>query len=226
MSEHIKDGFNTVSREYDENRRKLIPCFDRFYGMILEQIPQAGKELKVLDIGAGTGLLSAMILERYPHANITLIDIAEKMLDQARERFGKNENIKYIAADYSEYDFTESFDVIVSSLSIHHLTHEKKKELYQTLFDQLNPGGLFINGDQFLATTEEREKRNQSWWRKTIESAGIDLNQLYAWEKRTAMDIPATVNENINWMNDAGFANTDIIFKEHNFGVIIGEKRK
>lgn len=225
MSDTVRVGFNAVSREYDENRRKLIPCFDNFYGTIVEQLPQGCSGLRVLDVGAGTGLLSAMILKKCPDAEITLIDIAEKMVDQARERFCGNEKIRYVIADYSDYEFDETYDVIVSSLSIHHLTDEAKRKLYRSLYNQLSTGGIFINGDQFLGRSEECERRNMSWWRHTIEQAGIDLVQLDAWEKRTAMDIPATVDRNIQWLEEAGFVNADLLFKSYLFGVISGEKK-
>lgn len=86
---------------------------------------------KILDIGAGTGLLSAFLMERYPDASFTLIDISEKMLDVAKDRFKGNSNVKYIVADYSKYSFVEKYDMVVSALSIHHLEDEEKQKLYK-----------------------------------------------------------------------------------------------
>lgn len=224
MNTTIEKEFNAASERYDSNRRKLIPCFDDFYGTILEQIPAENRAPKVLDIGAGTGLLSEMVLEQFPEAEITLIDIADEMLEKARERFGESDRISYITADYSSYNFAEQYDVIVSALSIHHLKNDQKAALYQTVHSHLNSGGIFVNGDQFLGATEESEQRNQQWWRTTIENAGINLVELDEWETRTAMDIPATVNDNLNWLNQAGFRNADILYKMYNFGVIVGQK--
>jgi tRNA (cmo5U34)-methyltransferase len=51
-------SFNRDAAGYDAMRRRLIPCFDDFYGTALTLIgdwkPQ--KALRVLDVGAGTGL--------------------------------------------------------------------------------------------------------------------------------------------------------------------------
>ena len=103
---------------------------------------------KILDIGAGTGLLSAFLMERYPDASFTLIDISEKMLDVAKDRFRGNSNVKYIVADYSKHSFVEKYDMVVSALSIHHLEDEEKKELYKKSYSLLKQNGIIINADQ------------------------------------------------------------------------------
>jgi tRNA (cmo5U34)-methyltransferase len=61
--------FDAHAAAYDAMRRRFIPCFDAFYGTALRLIADwtTGEPFRVLDLGAGTGLLSAMILERLPH---------------------------------------------------------------------------------------------------------------------------------------------------------------
>lgn len=58
---------------------------------------------------------------------MTLIDISEKMFDVAKERLANFSNVKYILNDYTTYDFDGEFDIIVSALSIHHLTETEKR---------------------------------------------------------------------------------------------------
>jgi tRNA (cmo5U34)-methyltransferase len=54
--------FGQAAWDYDRARRQLVPDFDRFYGAVLESIPFRGEqEILVLDLGAGTGLLSAVV---------------------------------------------------------------------------------------------------------------------------------------------------------------------
>src|SRR5512139_2565885 len=99
----IQRKFDDISKKYDEQRKKFIPCFDDFYRVSVSVASVNKENPDILDIGAGTGLLSAFLMERYPEASFTLIDISEKMLDIAKDRFRGNSKVKYIVADYSKY---------------------------------------------------------------------------------------------------------------------------
>lgn len=146
----VVNKFNQKAKEYDSERRALIPCFDDFYGVAIDCIDFKGDNPKVLDLGAGTGILSQFLLEKYPNAEIVLIDLAEEMLKEAEKRFEGNDNISFICDDYITHEFNTKFDIIISSLSIHHLTGTEKKVLIEKYYDLLNDGGNFVNADQVL----------------------------------------------------------------------------
>ena len=127
----VVNKFNQKAKEYDSERRALIPCFDDFYGVAIDCIDFKEDNPKVLDLGAGTGILSQFFLEKYPNAEIVLIDLAEEMLKEAEKRFEGNDNISFICDDYITHEFNTKFDIIISSLSIHHLTGTEKKVLIE-----------------------------------------------------------------------------------------------
>src|SRR5436190_957122 len=57
-----KQVFDHATADYDRTRRLYIPCFDDFYGTALALIPyQSDEPFNILDLGAGTGLLSALV---------------------------------------------------------------------------------------------------------------------------------------------------------------------
>ena len=63
----VKALFDAGAAKYDGNRRKIIYCFDDFYGTLLDLIPFARNDrFSFLDLGAGTGLVSALIRQRFP----------------------------------------------------------------------------------------------------------------------------------------------------------------
>src|SRR5690606_8382690 len=137
--------FNEVSQSYDQQRRKLIPCFDDFYRIAVALAELENNAPTILDLGAGTGLYSSFILNKYPNAKLTLIDLSEGMLDIAKERFKQHPNVTYVVSDYTKFNYNQRFDLVISSLSIHHLVDEEKKELYAKVYDMLNTNSIFIN---------------------------------------------------------------------------------
>ena len=102
--EHIRKAFDAVATKYDAQREYVIPEMRQFYSALVWAAESPSASPAILDVGAGTGLLSALLLEKYPGATITLLDISEKMLAIARERFSGCNNVVFRAGDYSRVD--------------------------------------------------------------------------------------------------------------------------
>ena len=63
----IEAQFNSIAQEYDANRKKFIPCFQDFYESTTKFIASNIAEPKrVLDLGAGTGLLTYFWYKEFP----------------------------------------------------------------------------------------------------------------------------------------------------------------
>ena len=153
---NIKEQFNFVAQEYDANRKKFIPCFDDYYENTTKFIvSNIEKPKRVLDLGAGTGLLSYFWYQQCSSAEYVLVDIADEMLNVARKRFDGIDSISYEVLDYLKELPSGDFDVIASALSIHHLENEDKQRLFSQIYDKLPSGGLFVNYDQFCAGQDE-----------------------------------------------------------------------
>lgn len=220
----VKVKFNENASVYDGQRKKLIPCFEDFYSIAISIAEASNSTPCILDVGAGTGLLSFLILEKYPNANLTLIDISEKMLDVAKERFKDNPNITYLVADYTNYQFEKKYDVIISSLSIHHLTGEEKKHLYHAIYSSLNRNGVFVNADQVLGETPFIELLYKRDWKYKVENSGLSKEEILSAYERTTLDKMSTLDDQINWLKDIGFTDVDCVYKYFNFVVIYGRK--
>ena len=225
MEPTIKKLFDAGADDYDWQRRHLIPCFDEFYGMALSLAHTDGPSPKVLDVGAGTGLFAGLVLRKYPDAQLTLIDFSEKMLEGARRRFEGTPNVRYIAADYSTYSFTETYDLIISSLSIHHLPHPEKRKLFKTLYQALRPGGVFVNADQVQGTTPATDADYKRRWLEAVRASGLPEHLIQASIERRKHDINATVADQIRWLEEAGFVDVDCMYKNLEFAVFYGKKQ-
>jgi tRNA (cmo5U34)-methyltransferase len=221
-SDAVRAAFENAVPGYDALRRKLIPHFDAFYGTaidLLEETVGAG-EFRCVDLGVGTGLLSEMILARFPGARVEGVDSAPKMLDAARERLAiYGARVRLSLADYVAAPLAGPLDAVVSALSIHHLEHEAKRRLFQRIHAALRPGGVFVNADQSLGATSEIEDAYQRRWEADVKRSGVGDEDFSAARKRAELDRSATFADQIAWLKEAGFRYADIGWKRHRFTV-------
>lgn len=224
MNGSVKQLFDAVASDYDRQRRQLIPCFDEFYGMALSLVDSNNPAPAILDLGAGTGLFSGMVLQKYPAATMTLVDVSDKMLEGARERLRGNEHVEYIVEDYSSLSLSRPFDIVISSLSIHHLTHPAKQQLFKAIYQSLNDGGIFVNADQVKGNHPQLDEYYRRRWLEHINHSGLDKASIEASIERRKLDINAKLEDQIAWMEQAGFREVDCMYKYMDFAVFFGRK--
>jgi ubiquinone/menaquinone biosynthesis C-methylase UbiE len=217
--------FNNVAEKYDNQRRVFIPHMDDYYGIVKSYLQYRKFSVKsVLDLGAGTGLLTKYVLEVFPEASYRLIDVAVKMLDIAKSRFINYPDIKYETGDYVSSFPEGKFDLIVSGLSIHHLDDTMKKTLYANILKGLNEGGCFINLDQFNADSAPVNVFFCDYWLDVIRNNNIDASDETSWIERRKLDKENSIPETVMMLKETGFQNVDCIYQFMKFGVIMALK--
>jgi tRNA (cmo5U34)-methyltransferase len=223
----IRSVFDKAAQSYDQARRQLVPCFDDFYGTALDLIPFAtDSAIRVLDLGAGTGLLSALIAETFPHAHLTLVDISEGMLNQARQRFVNDAaRLQFRALDLAEGPLWGRYEAVVSALAIHHVSDEGKQRLFQGVYDVLCDGGVFINADQVLGMTPEIDDEYKAAWLRQVRERGVDEGNLAAALERMKEDEMSTLSLQMKYLEDIGFRMVNCWYKNYGFVVYAARKR-
>ncbi len=130
------------------------------YGEILERIFQTVMEKRgasVLDLGFGTGALAARLYEN--GCAVYGQDFSARMIELARE---KMPGACLCRGDFSrglaEALRDRSYDFIVSTYALHHLTDEQKIPLLRGLLERLNEGGRILIGDVAFKTRADLER--------------------------------------------------------------------
>jgi tRNA (cmo5U34)-methyltransferase len=219
--------FDTAAEDYDRARRQLVPPFDDFYGTVVDSIPHEREDaIRVLDLGAGTGLLSAFVAQAFPRARMMLVDASPDMLGVARRRFADElERFEMRVVNYAREPLPEEYEVVMSALSIHHLDGTEKRELFRKVYGMLCNGGVFVNADQILGSTPEIEARYRETWLRQVRERGVGEEDLAAALTRTEEDKMSTLEEQEAWLEEAGFLQVDCPYKNYSFAVYVGRKR-
>ncbi len=223
--ENIKDRFNLVARRYDEQRRFFIPCFDDYYQTTVSFLSSIRPVFNsILDLGAGTGLLSKYLYEKFPNAKYTLVDASEQMIDIARQRFENMNNFSFVITDYSKELPSDQFDLITSALSIHHLENDSKDVLYSNIYNSLPDHGCFLNLDQFNAASDLMNDYYNQFWYDYIRQSSISEKEQDLWLQRRELDRENTIPESVILLKQLGFKHVECIYSYMKFGVILAIK--
>jgi len=215
--------FDAHAAGYDAARRRLIPPFDRFYGAAVDALAlSASPPRRILDLGAGTGLLSAMIAGVHPDAELHLLDAAPAMLDQALERLAGRAWIH--VGDLADALPPGPFDAIVSSLAIHHLDDPGKRELFDRVHAALIPGGVFVNAEQVVARSPIVDEHLAAAHQRASFALGTTQEEWDESLERRAFDRCSTVSDQLRWLTEAGFSDVECVFREQIFAVLVARR--
>ena len=219
--------------------RGAIP-FAREQFAVMHQMLENGRQpvRRFLDLGAGDGILSAVLLARYPAAEPVLVDFSPPMLAAARERLAPlATQPTFLEADLATPAWRDAvatyapFDAIVSSFAIHHLEDERKRALYGELLDLLAPGGTFAHIEHVAA--------DAPWMTRAFDAAMIDAIWEYGRRSDQALtrDAAATayasrldrddnrlapLDTQCAWLRDAGYTQVTAPFRWYEIAVFGG----
>jgi tRNA (cmo5U34)-methyltransferase len=223
MTNSAPETFDAHAAAYEAPRRRLIPPFDAFYGNavdVLRMLPAPPR--RILDLGAGTGMLAARVAAAYPEAELVLVDGAPAMLEQARATLGDRATLH--VADLEDPLPSGGFDAVVSALAIHHLDDDAKRALFTRVREALPPGGMFVNAEQVAGPTPCFDRLNREWHEASARAAGTDDAEWAASLERMQHDRPSDVESQLRWLREAGFDAADCVFKDHRFAVLVARR--
>jgi tRNA (cmo5U34)-methyltransferase len=224
----IKQHFEEEAREFDRIIVTLIPDYSQMLEALVSAFPfEHYAPVRVIDLGCGTGTVTARVLQIFPNAQVTCLDLAENMIAMAKARLARYPQVSYVLSDFRSFEFNRGFDAVISSLALHHLaTDEEKKLFYRRIYDGLAPGGIFYNADVVLGSSEFLQEIYMQRWRNFM-SRNVSREEIEGkWiPKYQAEDRPAKLMDQLNWMTEIGFADVDVVWKKFNFAVYGGVKR-
>lgn len=225
--DNIKKHFEEEATQYDNLIKMLIPSYAQIVEAVVNTLPfEYTKDIEVLDLGCGTGTIAKAVKDKFPKARITCVDISPNMLQMAAIKLCNAADTTYISSDFYKYNFDKEYDAVVSSLALHHLvTEEDKLDFYRRIYSGIKAGGIFINADVVLASTDILQNRYMEQWKsflyQSVPKEEVDNKWIRSYYEE---DRPISLFKHIEMLKEVGFEVVDVVWKYYNFAVYMAAK--
>lgn len=156
------DLFKLASPHHDELQNSVAGLVGNLYGN------KDFTEIRVLEIGFGTGITSKEILQADERIRLTAVDNEETMLSKAKQKLSDIpvDRFKLCVEDALEFlKRTESgqYDVVASAWVLHNFLKEYRTKVIREIYRVLKPDGVFINADKIEVTDRAEHAKNMKW---------------------------------------------------------------
>jgi tRNA (cmo5U34)-methyltransferase len=222
----VSDYFKDHAPKYDSFTLRAMPRYEEMLGEIVRCLP--GQANDILELGCGTGSLTALLTRHYANSAITAIDASAEMMELARERLGSlvapSEHVAFVESLFEELDLPErAYDLIASNMSLHHIVD--KGPFYRRLHESLRPGGTLVLGDELVGALPRVQQLNwDGWLRFARDSGGLgdsEIEEIVRHERE--FDHYETLLRQLELLGAAGFGSVDCVWRYLNYAVFVAQ---
>ena len=206
---------------------KICPQAAYAHTLLMRSIQHLQGPRKFLDMGAGTGRVSARILATFPEAHVTLFDVSERQLDVARGVLAAYKG-RFVTAVGDMFDpelqiSRSTYDCVVSTFSIcHGRSISRYHDLYQKIHDSLNLTGVFVCLDHVCGADLDLTMLAFQDWAEHLEQAFGEEAAPKFLRGSVVEDNPLPLFEHMHLLKQVGFKKTDVLWKQSAFALYIG----
>lgn len=205
--------------EYDKSIRTFIPDYEEMLGVAAAAVP--ARTRTIVDLGIGTGALSARCLESAPRARVAGIDMDPAILSLAARRLGDR-------ASFTTGTFLRTplpaCDAVVASFSLHHVrTRGAKATLYRRIRKALRPGGVFLSVDSQPASDAQVWRAQREAWLGHLSRSYSTARAAAIFKTWAGEDVYVPLDAEIALIEQSGFR-VEVLWRRGAFAVLRGAR--
>ncbi|MER7950741.1 class I SAM-dependent methyltransferase [Streptomyces sp. NPDC096079] len=149
-------------QSWDRQQEWYMPDREERFRVMLDMVEAlVGPKPRVLDLACGTGSITSRLLQRFPDATSTGVDLDPALLAIARGSFEGDGRVSFVTADLKDPAWAESlpydtYDAVLTATALHWLHSGPLTALYGQLAGLVRDGGVFMNADHMIDETTPR----------------------------------------------------------------------
>ena len=227
------------SQLYLENGVQYVPSRRTLIETLRDLVPAGGDEpWHVVELGAGDGALARHILERYPPCSYTALDGSETMRRRIVDTlagYGDRASVRHFALEEQPWrrELPKPLRAVVSSLVLHHLSGEAKRELFRDIAMRLEIGGALLIADLVEPANDRARGVFARQWNEAISDQtgeeGLRFFRTSKWnyyelDEPDPYDQPSRLIDQLRWLEEAGFRHVDCFWMRAGHAIFGGYK--
>lgn len=223
MAHSVEHHLHVSAGGYDADIRRFVPHYDEALSVVAQALH--GSSGDILDVGAGTGALTAHLARALPDARFTALDVDGTMLEQARARLREfGGRVSFVQASFLEASAPR--DAVVASLSLHHVpSRDEKVRVYRHLRGVLREGGVLISADAMVPRNEVAARALWAEWTAHLVHGGDSPEAASArFASWKAEDFYFSVADELAMLGEAGFSALDVKWRRGPLGVLVATR--
>jgi tRNA (cmo5U34)-methyltransferase len=207
--------------EYDRRIRTFIP---RYEDMLDAAARAVGRRARtIVDLGVGTGALSARCLARSPRARIVGVDLDPEMLALAARRLPSTATLR--RGNFLRSALPRA-DAVIASFALHHVrTRDAKGRFYRRLRQAIAPGGVFVSADCHPDGDPRAAAAQREAWLAHLRRSYPPREAAALLDSWADEDVYQPLDVEIGLLERNGFA-VDVVWRWEGFAVLRAERTR
>lgn len=234
----MSETTNTINQWSEDNSETFLDYGELFVpdrptqtATLLGLVPASVDEsFTIAELASGGGELATAMLTQYPHCRYIAFDGSATM----RERLAKvlapfSERVEIRPFELAEQGWRATLPTplrcVVSSLCVHHLSHEGKQQLFRDMATHLEPGGALLLADIIRPATSRIADLFAHQYDETVRQQSLAIYSdlrgyeqfrqmhwnyfIYDYNDPDSYDQPSLLSDQLCWLSEAGFSQVD-----------------